>query len=830
MSIRGRFYQPDLSADLQRILRDNRMQAHITEAPDGLELVVKSPESHYIHYKITQDEAEAMMGWGSLSSQRKAYDTFVSKVKADFDVPRSFTDAINRRSGVNMGQEGYRLGRGEYGIPVHPYFGRPHPILAGMFTHHPFPFPGAGYGMRRIQGRLFFTDAPFIAERPFGRRYGGELQSGAGGFYYKGDQRQGTHDLSADVGTVRKTEPKPRPQGKSIPLRQVTSYPSRFSVTDFKSCLASHGLVINEDKMTLTVQSSKVAEDLEYDLTPDQLGKILNEKLPYATVRKDNKGKVVEKVNHNTDGVPIDTRIKIINDVIKDDFKDGVTIAQLNNKEYVNIELSDEGRTKVEGQKEKPAAAITIEAPREVYRTGFIDRNNSIGVVDGRSLEGYRGFYLPDKDGRRVSVGEIWAYATDNGGHNMTAVINGKVVSHEISADDYIRFLNYDDRHRLELFDKTFGEVSIRSARHGGYEDPYTSGKLSEANDVTLLKGDYYLAGEKYAAKIESAMMWKDSVSGSYVLAVKDSADNGLHTKALTDAEYHSFINAATDADRVKMIPSLLSMKDLAGNAVTVFPAPTEDSGHELTFEEARNFNLRLASVVNGIIDPQHVEHLSDEQVKKIVEEHNAKLDQEKASPFLPEEALGKLRENARILLKGDAQVDGARLENINDSKEWVRGGKHGRATQVDDISVEHLRDTEGAVIDGKYKMTAVIDGNVITHEIDQKTYDQFLVKNDYARMQLFDKVFPEVKMHSKPGTGVNLGAAILAAVVGVTEGASLVYDASHLPRGPRPSPEIYVSGYKNVNLPGAGEMAAAMYNETRQQSEAERQGRGLGI
>ena len=48
--------------------------------------------------------------------------------------------------------------------------------------------------------------------------------------------------------------------------------------------------------------------------------------------------------------------------------------------------------------------------------------------------------------------------------------------------------------------------------------------------------------------------------------------------------------------------------------------------------------------------------------------------------------------------------------------------------------------------------MSAVIDGNVVSHEINQKQYDKFLVVNDYQRMKLFDKIFPEVEMKTKEG------------------------------------------------------------------------------
>lgn len=44
----------------------------------------------------------------------------------------------------------------------------------------------------------------------------------------------------------------------------------------------------------------------------------------------------------------------------------------------------------------------------------------------------------------------------------MTAVIDGRVVSHEITQRDYDRFLAVDDYHRMKLFSKIFSEVEMK--------------------------------------------------------------------------------------------------------------------------------------------------------------------------------------------------------------------------------------------------------------------------------------------------------------------------------------------------------------------------------
>lgn len=69
----------------------------------------------------------------------------------------------------------------------------------------------------------------------------------------------------------------------------------------------------------------------------------------------------------------------------------------------------------------------------------------------------------------------------------MTAVINGQVMSHEISKEDYLKFINYEDKCRLQLFDKVFDEVKIKNASNGELQDNVKSGNLTTANGVVAL-------------------------------------------------------------------------------------------------------------------------------------------------------------------------------------------------------------------------------------------------------------------------------------------------------------------------------------------------------
>ena len=128
--------------------------------------------------------------------------------------------------------------------------------------------------------------------------------------------------------------------------------------------------------------------------------------------------------------------------------------------------------------------------------------------------------------------------------------------------------------------------------------------------------------------------------------------------------------------------------------------------------------------------------------------------------------------------------MHGSDLDYINPDKGWFREGKHGREVTVDDIRVEPTE------VEGKYKMTAIIDGEVISHEIKQKDYDKFLAVDDYHRMKLFSKIFNEVDMKDRypVGFGTKLTAGLLAGLV-------VTGEVMHGLRGGSP-PEIYMGGH----------------------------------
>ena len=496
----------DISPRLQDTLNANGMQAHIIMTQTGdYELVTLSHNSSEPRrYPLDQQQVENLMNGGTSAWDKKAYNTFVGIVKEDYYIPGSFVAARNANSPVNMGLDGHRLAPGEYGYreprffyPFEgPRYGRFDSIIDGLMG-----LAHGGY-IRRIDGRPFYANsAPVVIDRPDGRLRPGEMKTGVYGFYDKGMKQK--QDVLQSMSISEQQLPKvERPKGQSVPLNSISS-PVYMSSEKFQQVLSSHGIVIDEKKNLLTIKSASVPTNLEYKLNPDETKKLMNEKFKYS----DKKGV------HNKDGVSVNERLAILNAVIGKDFTDKITVEMLNSKDYVDIKLKPEVEKELglhqEAANQYMASKLDIidmKDMREDYRSGFLDRWNSIGVVDGRSLNPNEGFYLPVKDGRAVSVGEIQVSPVNDGKSattfRMTAVINNQVMSHDISKEDYIKFINYNDEYRLKLFDKVFDEVKIKDASNGVLEDPVRSGRIEDADGVAVLNGHYNLVNDNVSAAI----------------------------------------------------------------------------------------------------------------------------------------------------------------------------------------------------------------------------------------------------------------------------------------------------------------------------------------
>ena len=456
--------QMDLQPEMRDMLMRNGMQAHIVPKGDGYQLAVQGHDSPLLTYDISEAQMLALTDWGTNSANKKAYNVFTGIIEKDFDMPRNFVHARNANGRVAMGLHGYRVGDGEYG-------------RRGMYAMHmpgtatpPFlgwtPRQQDGYHLRRVGGQLFF------AERPDGRLKPGEMQSGGYGFYYKGQQQQVVQP-SQDVlqslqAVVTPMVSRPRSAEPAKPYKELITSQVYFSNEKWQECLQSHGIIIDADKKTLTIQSDKVNADMVYDLKDEELQALTDNSIKHT---------------------PIAKRLEIMNNVIGGDFADKITMEMLNSKERIGIDLKPEVRAQLEqnqqqtvGEQEVQDLSVKQEQPRL----------QGDAVIDGKDLDllnENKGWYREGKHGREVQVDEIsvekgqtdgnrWSSerrdelaqsmpSRDRGRtefkYRMTAIINGEAVTHEISQKQYDKFLAVDDYHRMKLFSNIFKEVDMKN-------------------------------------------------------------------------------------------------------------------------------------------------------------------------------------------------------------------------------------------------------------------------------------------------------------------------------------------------------------------------------
>lgn len=454
--------QMDLSPELRDLLMRNGMQAHIIADGNGYQLAVQGHDSPLLTYRLTEKQMLALTDWGTSYANKAAYNTFTSVVGNDFYLPKNFVHARNANGRVAMGLHGYRVGIGEYG-------------RTGGYCMHPPHFLGwtprmqDGWHLRRVGGQLFYPQAPMVSERWDRRMNPGELQSGGYGFYYKGQAQQPV--VSQDVlqnlqAVVTPVVSRPRSNEPAKSYKELITSPVYFSNEKWQECLSSHGIIIDEQSKTLTIQSKATNVDMVYDLKEDELKALTNNSIKQ---------------------MPIDKRLDILNNVIKDDYADKVTMDMLNSKERINIGLRPEVQQEME-QRQQPVVKAGQDEELTVEREPQIHGDASVNGQDLNLLDESKGWYREVKNGREVQVDEIYVEKIQNTEapvaaseqakeqgqsakqqekgdvkYRMTAIINGESISHEISQKQYDKFMAVDDYHRMKLFSNIFNEVDMKS-------------------------------------------------------------------------------------------------------------------------------------------------------------------------------------------------------------------------------------------------------------------------------------------------------------------------------------------------------------------------------
>ena len=486
MSIRSESlpYRGRLSYQLEDLLRRNGMSAQLAVEEGKYKLLVQGHDSPLLRYDISEQQFRALGDGGTNYANKKAYNTFNSIVGKDFDLPSSFVAARNVNGRVAMGLHGYRVGVGEYG---RPFPMRPHAFGAGFLGWMPRQQPG--FHLRRI------GDVPMVVEHADGRIRPGELKSGGYGYYYKGGQQPANQvaDPLRDLQTYfPPVQTRPRPTEPAKPYKELITSDVYFTNEKWQEVLSSHGIVIDADKKLLTIQSTGTQQDFVYDLTEEEVKKLTDNSLK---------------------AVPLQERIDLLNHVISGDFKDSITKDMLNSTEHISITLKPEVEQSLVQQQQVINHQVDV-IPDPLQQQHLAPSlNPEDGYVNGQDLEEgdeRKGWYREGKHGRSVEVGDIWvekvqpqkaegeAAQNDDQKKNqvtyrMSAVINGQVVSHEISQKQYDKFMAVDDYQRMRMLSKVFKEVDLKTRpemRQGFNLGAFLAAGLTAARDATYLGAD----------------------------------------------------------------------------------------------------------------------------------------------------------------------------------------------------------------------------------------------------------------------------------------------------------------------------------------------------
>lgn len=490
-------YTGRVSRELADLLHRNGMRAQLGVEGDNYVLFVQGHDSPPIKYRITEQQMRALSEGGTNFSNKRAYNTFNSIVKNDFDMPSSYVAARNALGSVAMGLHGYR--ESPYG------FGDDRPM-----PYHAFgpgflgwkPLHQDGFQLRRIGGTVM------VPEHSDGRLRPGELQSGSYGYYYKGQSsavQSGSANHNGQTGEdvlagMMKVDPEPvefPPRPKEAALLYKEHIPSDVYFTNdkFLEVLKEHGIIVDSKNHQLKIQSAD-APNKEYDLSEAQFKKLTSNDLSEVSVQQ---------------------RLDIINDIIKIDFKDAITVDMLNSKEWLHIGLHPEVARALQlemaartgygdpllqnsGQSvSNPRPQREFLSPHQDSERGFVD------VQEG--IDERKGWYREGRHGREVEVSELWVEkrskdgdrkptvaelnSGDNLKYRMCAVINGEVITHEISQKQYEKFLVVDDYHRQRMMSKIFDEVDMKTRPGMGFNLPaFLAAGLVAMRDATYLGAD----------------------------------------------------------------------------------------------------------------------------------------------------------------------------------------------------------------------------------------------------------------------------------------------------------------------------------------------------
>lgn len=567
-----------MHAELRDLLVRNGMEASIEMTRTNPRLLVRGHDSPVLSYDLTMDQVKKLTDWGSNSANKAAYTTFTSIVEKDFDMPKDFVHARNANGRVTMGLHGYRIGVGEYGrsapittrqaiyagIPLAPryYDGmeRPRGFLGRLTGWLGWtPRQQEGFHLRRMEGGLYAPNgAPMTPDRPDGRMKPGELQSGGYGFYYKEQPTDSGKDENPnrvkdplkELGEafIPISEKVERAKEPVLPYKEMISSPVYFTEEKFRKCLSSHGIAIDKEAKTLTMQPERLRFDLKYDLTDREIGMLTSNSLKE---------------------VKLEDRLAIINNVIAADFEQPLTMEMLESDKRVDIALKPDTTEEVICKEEimENDVRVVKSMPNLAdfsTRTGGLANEDKIRVEpDGRvisivtEMEG-RHWEQDVRGGRDVVLKNVMAY--ENGGkHFLYAEVNGERTEHPLTEEQFKELRYRTDEVRIEIVDKILDKISFKNGDYKGEVVNALGTDASRLSEIKDSKG-WFREGKNGREVSVGHIGVQTLDNGKYVM--KGLIDGEMISRDISKKEYDKFL-AMDDYHRMRMFSKLFEEVDM---------------------------------------------------------------------------------------------------------------------------------------------------------------------------------------------------------------------------------------------------------------------------